>query len=109
MIKHINSERRLNALDRNAEREFTLDFSNPEPVSMANRSLDNTSQMGAEMLVQIYKENPQIRAAMNNNVEEISMDAIPLPGQISFGVSPSAVSRINEQSRKAERDFSPGM
>lgn len=105
-IEHV-TDRQLNAQDRLADRGVGIDFGAPaQTISMANRELGDASQFGASMFVEMYRNSPQTRTAIENNAIEVEMD-IGLPGQASFGINPKAIERVNALHRDNSKSHSP--
>lgn len=109
MNSEINSERKLTAQDRLADRGIGLHLDDKAIETLASKNTIQSTQFIADTLAQIYKESPQMRAALENKMESIDFRETLLPGQVTLGVNPVAIQRILSSQKNMRQGLSSGM
>lgn len=109
MNSEINSERPLAAQDRLADRGIGLNLNHTDIETLASKNTAQSTQFIADTLAQIYKESPQMRAALKNNLESIDYGETPLPGQVTLGINPVAIESILSAQKDIRQGPSAGM
>lgn len=99
MISHKTTDRQLHAQDRLADRGIGLDLTAP-----AESHLDTRLANESNALVELYKNSPQIRSALEKHAEEMDLN-VELPGQMTFGMNSKAIERFGQKHQKPRRSL----